>query len=151
MCRLPSESENSNPMARKSKAVDLDEDIKVGEGDETITEWQHGFDVIDEIAERLWELPPEFEWEKVSPKVTGYPEFINALERLEGKRELLELFEKFPGANLCQSFYDHGSPRCSGFYVEAFVKQRHLDYVQKAFAALLDAIDDHLEELNDSH
>jgi hypothetical protein len=34
---------------RKSKAVDLDEDIKVGEGDKTITDWNYGFDVIDQI------------------------------------------------------------------------------------------------------
>jgi hypothetical protein len=65
---------------RKRKAVDLDEDIKVGEGDETITDWKHGFDVIDQIDDRLWELPPEFEWEKVGRHLTAYPEFLAALE-----------------------------------------------------------------------
>jgi hypothetical protein len=33
--------------------------------------------------------------------------------------------------------------------LEAFVKKRHLEYVQNAFAALLKAIDDQLKELDD--
>jgi hypothetical protein len=37
--------------------ADLDEDIKVGKGDETISEWYHGFDIIDEINARLWGAP----------------------------------------------------------------------------------------------
>jgi hypothetical protein len=133
---------------RKRKAVDLDEDIKVGEGDEIITDWAHGFDVIEEIAERFRKLPREFEWKKVDPNFTAYPELERALESLEGRRELLDLFEKFPGASLCRSFYDHDSPGCSGFYLEAFVRKRHVEYVRKAFAALLGAINDQLEELD---
>jgi hypothetical protein len=42
---------------RKRKAVALDEDIKVGEGDETIT-------IIDEIAKRLWECLPNLNGKK---------------------------------------------------------------------------------------
>jgi hypothetical protein len=82
--------------------VDLDEDIKVGERDEIITDWAHGFDVTEEIAERLWKLLPEFEWKKVGPNLTAYPEFAGALGRLEGRRELLDLFEKLARSSLCR-------------------------------------------------
>jgi hypothetical protein len=73
---------------KRKAAIDLDEDIKVGEGDETISDWYHRFDVIEEIDWRLRKLPPEFEWEKVGRGLTAYPEFLGALERLEGKRDL---------------------------------------------------------------
>jgi hypothetical protein len=134
-------------MHKRKTAADLNEDIKVGEGDETISDWNHGFDVVDEIDERLWELPADFEWTKIERELSSYSEFVDGLEALEGKSDLLKLFEKFPGASLCHSFYDHGSPGCSGFYLEAFVKRRHLDYVQNAFTALLKAIDSQLEQL----
>jgi hypothetical protein len=38
-------------MHKRKTAADLNEDIKVGEGDETISDWNHGFDVVDEIDE----------------------------------------------------------------------------------------------------
>jgi len=96
----------------------------------------------------LWELPADFEWTKIERELSSYSEFVDGLEALEGKSDLLKLFEKFPGASLCHSFYDHGSPGCSGFYLEAFVKRRHLDYVQNAFTALLKAIDSQLASVH---
>jgi hypothetical protein len=33
-------------MPKRIASVDLDKDIKIGEGDETISDWHHGFDVI---------------------------------------------------------------------------------------------------------
>src|SRR5271165_6630644 len=111
-------------MPKRKASVDLDKDIKVGEGDETINDWHHGLNVIDEISARLWN-GPELDWVKVGRDLTAYPEFVDSLEGLEGKQDLLDLFEKFPGASLCRSFYDHGSPGCSGFYLEAFVTRRN--------------------------
>jgi hypothetical protein len=71
---------------------------------------------------------------KIADELTAYPEFADRLERLEGEQVLLKLFEEFPGASIAYSFYDHGSPGCSGFYVEAFVTRKHLAYVEKALA-----------------
>jgi hypothetical protein len=71
----------------------LNEDIKVGGGDETISDWNHGFDVVDEIDERLWELPADFEWTKIERELSSYSEFVDGLEALEGKSDLLKLFE----------------------------------------------------------
>jgi hypothetical protein len=96
----------------------------------------------------LWD-GPNLEWDKIEGEVSAYPEFLDHIEGLEGKRDLLGLFEKFPGASLSRSFYDHGSPGCSGFYVEAFVTRRHLEYVQNAFSALLMAIDGQLAKSKD--
>ncbi len=50
---------------KRKAAIDLDEDIKAGEGDQTISDWEHGFDVIDEIGERLWDFPLELKWKKL--------------------------------------------------------------------------------------
>jgi hypothetical protein len=100
-------------MPKRIASVDLDKDINIGEGDETISHWHHGFDVIDEISRRLWNAP-ELEWAKIERDLNAYPEFVDSLERLEGKRDLLDLFEKLPGASLCRSFYDHGSPGVAG-------------------------------------
>lgn len=133
-------------MTKKTTQLDLDEDIKIGEGDETIVDWYHGFDVIDKLNERLWDAP-EIEWSKIEACLTAYPEFVNRLEGLEDKRDLLKLFEEFPGASVCHSSYDHGSPGCSGFYLEAFVTKRHVEYAQNAFSALLEAIDGQLEKM----
>jgi len=88
---------------------------------------------------------PELEWDKIEANLAQYSEFVGHLDGLEGEKELLELFEKFPGASLSSSFYDHGSPGCSGFYLEAVVKRRHLEYVQDAFSALLKAIEGQLK------
>jgi hypothetical protein len=100
------------PKRARKAAVDLDEAIKVGEGDETISDWYHGFDVIDEINMCLWD-EPELEWEKIADELTAYPEFADRLEGLEGEQDPIRLFEEFPGANIAHCFYDHGSPGCS--------------------------------------
>ena len=72
-------------MSKRKASVDLDEDIKVGAGGETISDWDHGFDVIDEMSALLWNAP-EIEWAKVERALTAYPEFVDNLDCLEVKR-----------------------------------------------------------------
>jgi len=134
------------PKRERKAAVDLDEDIKVGEGTKQSATGTMGLMSSMKINTRLWDAP-ELEWEKIESALTAYPEFAGRLEGLEGKQDLLKLFEKFPGASLSNSFYDHGSPGCSGFYLEASVTRKHLEYVQNAFSALLMAIDTQLGKL----
>jgi hypothetical protein len=49
------DSQSRNAQEKKKAAVDLDEDVKVGEGDDIITDWYEGFNVIDEIQACLFE------------------------------------------------------------------------------------------------
>jgi hypothetical protein len=135
------------PKRIKKAAVDLDEIVTVGEGADAIENWYEGFDVLDEIKERLWD-GPELDWDRIAGDLAAYPEFLDQLDELDPLEEgaLLELFEKFPGAGRSSSFYDQGSPGCSGFDLQVFVTRRNLTYVQKAFSALLKAIEDQLEK-----
>ena len=89
---------------RKSKSVNLSKDVSVGEGDETITDWACGLNVIEEIAKRLWRLPLEFEWDKVAPKITAYPEFADPLESSQPGGLWAGFTEKPSRASSCRSW-----------------------------------------------
>jgi hypothetical protein len=66
------DSQSRNAQEKKKAAVDLDEDVKVGEGDDFITDWYEGFDVIDEIQACLFE-GFESEWDKIEADLAQYP------------------------------------------------------------------------------
>ena len=66
------DSQSPNAQEKKKAAVDLNEDVKVGEGDDIITDWYEGFDVIDEIQACLFE-GFESEWDKIEADLAQYP------------------------------------------------------------------------------
>lgn len=122
----------------------------VGEGDDFVESWYHGFDApMSSIEDRILEaesfdlLP--IEWDKVLRGLTGVDRLKESEIIIDYSTETHIFFENIPGAYVEYEKWGGHSPGLSGVYVEVYVLNSNLKSILRKMSCISQRLDRYWE------